>query len=84
MYDEVYFRKVKTLHYTECKSTIYRFHQRSFLEQVPKFSCLEKNTFTKKSVVYQGFNKVAISPKRELTLDLAEKPPWWKLFFSKV
>ena len=31
------------------------------------------------SVVYQGFkNRVAILPKKELTLDLAEKPTWWK------
>ena len=30
-------------------------------------------------MVYQGFDKVVILPKREFTLDLAEKPPWWKL-----
>ena len=29
-------------------------------------------------MVYQGFNnKVGILPKRELTVDLAEKPTWW-------
>ena len=56
-----------------------------FLEQVPKISCLEKNFLTKKSMVYEDFcNKVAILPKRVFTLDLAEKPSWWKLFFSKV
>ena len=31
-------------------------------------------------MVYQGFNKHAYLPKSELTLDLAQKPPWWKLF----
>ena len=31
-------------------------------------------------MAYQGFDKVAILPKRELTLDPAEKPHWWKLF----
>ena len=31
----------------------------------------------KTPMVYQGFdNKVAILPKRELKVDLAEKPPW--------
>ena len=36
-------------------------------------------------MVYQGFkNKVEILPKRELTLDFAENPPWWKFFFSKI
>ena len=29
--------------------------------------------------MYQGLNnKVATLPKKELTLDLPEKPPWWK------
>ena len=32
----------------------------------------------------QSFNNnVTTLPKRELTLDLAENPPWWKLLFSK-
>ena len=35
-------------------------------------------------MVYQGFNnKVAILPKQDLTLDLAEKPPSWNLFSVK-
>ena len=35
-------------------------------------------------MVYQSLNNiVTILPKRELTLDLAEKPPGWKLLFSK-
>ena len=85
IYDGVYFRKVKNLHCTECNSAIYGLHHIKCLEHVPKISCLEKNILTKKSMVYQSSNnKVAILPKRELTLDLAEKPPWLKLFFSKV
>ena len=42
-----------------------------------------KKCFDKKSVVYQGFNEVAILPKREFTLDLAKKPPLLKLFLVK-
>ena len=84
IYDGVYFRKVKNLHYTECNSAIYGLYHGKLLEQVPKICCLEKHILTKKSMVYQCFNnKVAILPKRELTLDLAEKPPWWKLFSVK-
>ena len=46
------------------------------MEHVPKTSCLEKHILTKMSMVYHGFNnRVAILPKRELALDLAEKPP---------
>ena len=76
IYDGVYFGKVKNLHYTECNSAIYVRDHGQFLEQVPKICSLEKNIMTKKSMVYQSFNnKVAILPKRELTLDLAEKPP---------
>ena len=84
IHDGVHFRKVRSLHCTECNSAIYGLHHIKYLEQVPKICCLEKNILTKKYMVYQSFNnKVAILPKRELTLDLAEKPLWWKLFFSK-
>ena len=77
IYDGVYFRKVKNLPCRECNSTIYGLLHRKILEQIPKICCLEKNILTKKSIVYQSFNdKVVILPKRELTLDLAEKPPW--------
>ena len=73
IYDAVYFRKVKNLHCTECNSAIYGLHHRKILKQVPKICCLEKNILTKKSMVYQSFNnKVAVLPKRELTLDLGE------------
>ena len=83
-YNEVYFRKVKNLHCTEGNSAIYGLHHIIFLVQAPKIYCLEKNILTKKSMVYQSFNnKVGILPKRELTLDLPEKPPWWKLFSVK-
>ena len=83
--DAVYFRKVKNLHCTQCNSAIYGLQHRKFLKQGLKICCLEKNVLPKRSIVYQSFNnKVAILPKRELTLDLAEKPPWWKLFFRKV
>ena len=76
IYDGVYFRKVENLHCTKCNSTIYGLHHRKFLEQVPKICCLEKNIFTKKSILYQSFNNnVTILPERELTIDLAEKPP---------
>ena len=85
IYDGVYFRKIKNLHCTECNTAICRLHHRKFLEQVPKICCLEKNIFTKKSILYQSFNNnVTILPERELTIDLAEKPPCWKLLLSKV
>ena len=84
-YDGVYFRNIKNLYCTDCNSAIYGLHHRKLLEQARKMCCLQKNILTKNSMVYQSFNnKVAILPKRELTLDLAEKPPWWKLFFNKV
>ena len=36
-------------------------------------------------MLYQDFNnKVAILPKRELTVDFPEKPPWWKIISRKV
>ena len=76
IYDGVYFRKVKNMHCTECNFAIYGLHDRKSLEQVPKICCLEKNIFTKKSMVYQSFNdNVTILPKRDLKLELAEKPP---------
>ena len=43
------------------------------LEHVPEINCLKKNILIKKSIVYQHLNKVAILPKRELTLDLVEE-----------
>ena len=85
IYDGVYFRNVKNLYCAECNSAIYRLHHRKFLEQIPKIRCLDKNIFTKKSMVYQSFNnKVTILLKRELTFDLAGKSPWRKVLFSKV
>ena len=43
-----------------------------------------KRISSQKPMVFQSFNNnVAILLKRELTLDLAEKPLWWKLLFSK-
>ena len=84
IYDGVYFRKVTNLRCTECNSAIYGLQHRKFLEQVPIICFLEKNILTKKSMVYQNFNnKDATLPKRELMLDLVEKPPWWKLFSIK-
>ena len=53
-------------------SKIYELHHRYFLEQVPKIGSLENNVVTKMCMVYQGFNKVSILPKKELTL------PCWK------
>ena len=43
-----------------------------------------KRISSQKPMVFQSFNNnVTILLKRELTLDLAEKPLWWKLLFSK-
>ena len=39
---------------------------------------------TKKFLVYQGFNKLAILPKREPKVGLSYKSSWQKLFFGKV
>ena len=84
IYDGVYFRKVTNQHCTECNSAIYGLHHRKCLKQVLKTCCLEKNILPKRAIVYQNFNnKVATLPKRGLMLELAEKPPWWKLFSVK-
>ena len=83
IYDEIYFRKVKNMYCTDCNSAIYGLYHRKCLKQVPKICCLEKNILAKRSTVYRSFNnKVGILPKKELTLVLAEKPPWWKLLFQ--
>ena len=73
IYDGVYFRKLKNLIAQMQFCYLWTSLQ---MEHVPKTSCLEKHILTKMSMVYHGFNnRVAILPKRELTLDLAEKPP---------
>ena len=42
------------------------------LEHVPEISCLKKNIFEKKSMVYQRLSKNSILPKRMLTLDFVK------------
>ena len=43
------------------------------LEHVPEISSFKKNILRKKSIVCQRLNKVAILPKRKLTLGLDEE-----------
>ena len=75
MYNGVYISKVKSLHCTERNSSTYRLHHKPFLEQVRKINSLGKIVSTKKSMLDKSSNNSAILPKRELTLDLVEKPP---------
>ena len=77
IYDGVIYDTLEKLKACIVQSAILLFHHRNFLKQVPKICCVEKNIFTKKSMVYLSFNKkVTILPKRKLMLDFAEKPPW--------
>ena len=71
--DGVYFSKITSLHCTECDSTIYRLYRIYFSDYVPEISCIKKNILRKESMVYQRLNKVAISRKGELTLDIVEE-----------